>query len=331
MSNIQKIDPGAVQMFSSIAQSLAKSGFFPIGGQYQARTPEEQAAQAFVKIMAGHELGIGPVLAMQHIHIIDGKTSLDATMVAGLIKSSGKYDYDVEAMTATGCAITFYQIEGGQRRKLGTATWGEADAKRAGLAGRGNWGKYPRDMYFSRCVTFGARRFCPDVFLGPIYTPEELGADIPPAGAEPTQTAAMLTTRGDGAQHEAPPVAQLAENAGPDYEKLLSQIATRLQKAASKPADVWADQVEKVALFVSEWPADRLQQAQDIVDGISAARAEAMAEAMADDDTPPEFAEPTSRAEMLVATMSDEDVKQQFKRIVNREVRSMERDYKDLD
>jgi hypothetical protein len=273
MSSIVKIDLGVVQMYSCIAQSLAKSGFFPIGGQYQARTPEEQAAQAFVKIMAGHELGIGPVLAMQHIHIIDGKTSLDATMVAGLIKSSGKYDYDVDRMDAKGCAITFFQIDGGQRRKLGTSTWGEADAKAAGLLGRGNWGKYPRDMFFSRCVTFGARRFCPDVFLGPIYTPEELGADIPPAGdTEQVPAPVQAIAGGDGHATTDAPVAQLKAPAEPDYDRLLDKIATRLQVVASAPDEDWNKAYDGALEYVAGWPTQYRDEAHTIAAGIADAR-----------------------------------------------------------
>lgn len=275
MNALMKIDPDAVTMYSSIAQSLALAGFFPIGGQYQAKTREEQAAQAFVKILAGHELGIGPVLAMQHIHIIDGKTSLDATMVAGLIKSSGKYDYVVDKMDRNGSAITFYEIRGTERVKLGTATWGEPDAKAAGLLGRGNWGKYPRDMYFSRCVTFGARRFCPDVFLGPIYTPEELGADIAPANAteELPVTVRSLTT-GDGATTDAAPALQLTE--APDYDKLLDKIATRLQKVASAPEEVWNKAYDGALEYVAGWPTEHRDEAHTIAAGIADARRLAM-------------------------------------------------------
>ena len=40
------------------------------------------------------------------------------------------------------------------------------------------WEKYPRNMVFARALTNGARWYCPDVFNGPIYTPDELGAGV---------------------------------------------------------------------------------------------------------------------------------------------------------
>jgi hypothetical protein len=223
--------------------------------------------------IGGAELGIGPVLAMQHIHVIDGKTSMDATLVAGKIKGSGKYDYDVEKMDAKGCVITFFQIDGGQRRKLGTATWVEADAKAAGLIGRGNWGKYPRDMYASRCITFGARRYCPDVFLGPIYTPEELGADIPPAAfTEQVPAPVQALTSGDGHATTAAPVAQLTAPAEPDYDKLLDKIATRLQKVASAPQDEWEAAYNGAIEFTANWPDKYRDDADELAAKISGAR-----------------------------------------------------------
>ena len=277
MTALTKIDPNTVSMFSNIAQSLALAGFFPIGGQYQAKTREEQAAQAFVKILAGHELGIGPVLSMQHIHIIDGKTSLDATMVAGLIKSSGKYDYRVERLDNKGAALTFWELRDGEWVKIGDVTWGEADAKQAGLLGRGNWGKYPRDMFFSRAITFGARRYCPDVFLGPIYSPEELGADIPPSSTAEQVPAPALAESGDGATHHAEPVAQLTAHTEPekfvDYDALLNKFATQLQKATTEDDESWAKRLAAARTY-----ADTLQneearaEAHTIASGIDEAR-----------------------------------------------------------
>ena len=281
MTALTKIDPATVSMFSNIAQSLALAGFFPIGGQYQAKSREEQAAQAFVKILAGHELGIGPVLAMQHIHIIDGKTSLDATMVAGLIKSSGKYDYRVEALTDKGCALTFWELREGAWMQIGSVTWGEADARRAGLLNkRGDmYSKYPRDLYFSRAITFGARRFCPDVFLGPIYTPDELGEDVPPSSVEGPVPAPVLPA-GDGAQQPA----QLAEHVeGPDYETLMGKIATRLQKTANASDAEWEKQEQGARDFVATWPDDLRIEALTIIDGILEARNRAKKEAAMSD------------------------------------------------
>jgi len=58
------------------------------------------------------------------------------------------------------------------------------DAGNAGLIARDNWKKYPRNMLFSRAMSNGAKWHCPDVGAGaPIYTPDELGADVDDEGA----------------------------------------------------------------------------------------------------------------------------------------------------
>jgi hypothetical protein len=144
-----------------LGKVLAASGYFQ-----DAR----DAAQAIVKVLAGRELGIGPVASMTGIYIVKGRVTLSANLMAAQIKRSGKYDYHVTQMDDRGCVIDFFQ----SGQTIGTSSFLEADAKLAGLAGGDNWKKFPRNMYFSRAIANGAKWFCPDVFSGPVYTPDEL-------------------------------------------------------------------------------------------------------------------------------------------------------------
>lgn len=146
-----------------VAKSLYASGYFE-----KVKNPE----QAFAKILAGQELGIGPMQALATIHIVEGKPTLDATLVRARIKSSGKYDVKTLVSTDEKCTLQF--LEHG--RVLGTCTFTIEDAKRAGLLGKQNWQKYPKAMNLARCTMAGAREFTPDVFGGPIYAAEELEA-----------------------------------------------------------------------------------------------------------------------------------------------------------
>jgi len=42
-------------------------------------------------------------------------------------------------------------------------------------ADRASWGRWPAAMVYARCLTAGARTYCPEVFCGTaIYTPDEL-------------------------------------------------------------------------------------------------------------------------------------------------------------
>ena len=143
---------------------LAKSGFF---------SDSRGAAQAVVKVLAGRELGFGPVASMTGVNIIKGRVTLSANMIAAAVKRSGLYSYRVKRLDDTGCELVFF--EGGQ--EVGTSSFTAADAKKAGLSGD-NWTKYPRNMLFARAISNGAKWYCPDIFGGPVYTPDELGAVV---------------------------------------------------------------------------------------------------------------------------------------------------------
>ena len=142
-----------------------------------------EAAQAAVKIMAGAELGIGPIASMRGIDIIKGEVSLSAGMVAAMVRRSGVYDYRVERWDNEACEIVFTR----NRRPLApSSVFTLEDAKRAGLAGP-NYQKFPRNMLFARAMTNGARVHCPEVFVGAVYTPDELvdGEVVPEPQEEP--------------------------------------------------------------------------------------------------------------------------------------------------
>lgn len=149
----------------SLAEHFARSGYF---------RDASDVSKAVVKIMAGAELGIGPLSAMTGIHIVEGKPALSAGLVGALVLRSGRYTYTVRESTDTACVLS-WQRDG---RDVGESAFTLDDAKRAGVAGKQNWARYPSDMLFARALTRGARRFCPDVFLGAVYVPEELGADV---------------------------------------------------------------------------------------------------------------------------------------------------------
>jgi hypothetical protein len=142
----------------SIGKAFAESGMFP---------DIKSAAQAIVKIQAGAELGIAPFAAMSGIHIISGKPTIGAGVMAAMVKASGKYNYRVTEQTDKVCSINFY--EGAEM--LGTSTFTIEDAKKAGTK---NTDKFPRNMLFARAMSNGVKWYTPDVFAGPVYVPEEM-------------------------------------------------------------------------------------------------------------------------------------------------------------
>jgi len=142
----------------SIGKAFAESGMFP---------DIKSAAQAIVKIQAGAELGIAPFAAMSGIHIISGKPTIGAGVMAAMVKASGKYNYRVTEQTDKVCSIDYY--EGAEM--IGTSTFTIEDAKKAGTK---NTDKFPRNMLFARAMSNGVKWYTPDVFAGPVYVPEEM-------------------------------------------------------------------------------------------------------------------------------------------------------------
>jgi hypothetical protein len=165
-----------------LAEHFARSGYFKDAADL---------SKAVVKIAAGEELGLGPMGSMQGIHIIEGKPSLSANVLAALVKRHPVYDYIVRALTERGARIAFLQ----NGEPIGVSEFTMADAERAGIAGKQNFKRYPKAMMFARALSQGVRWYCPDVTAGsPAYVPEELGAEVDESG-EPLEAEAP---RADG-------------------------------------------------------------------------------------------------------------------------------------
>jgi len=158
----QELVKNSLTEIMSIGKAFAESGMF---------TDVKTAAQAIVKIQAGAEIGLPPFASMTGIHIISGKPTIGAGLIASSIKGSGKYDYRVKEQTEKVCSIEFYEVNGKSREPLGVSTFTLEDAKKAGTK---NLEKFPKNMLFARAISNGVKWFCPDVFAGPVYVPEEM-------------------------------------------------------------------------------------------------------------------------------------------------------------
>jgi len=157
-----------------VAKACAASGYYK-----DAR----DLSQALVKMLAGREMGVGPIQALAQIHIVEGKPAAGASLIAANVKRSGRYDYRVKVRTNEECVLEWFE----QGKSVGESSFTLDDARRAGLAGKNNWKSYPRAMLFARALTEGVRVYCPDAAGGVIYTPEELGAASTNENGEPLE------------------------------------------------------------------------------------------------------------------------------------------------
>ena len=147
-------------------------------------------AEAAMKIIRGHELGVGPAASIENIYVVNQKTAMSAGLIGALIKGSEKYTFKVVEHDNEHCKLDF--LEDGEL--CGVSEFTMDDAKQAKLVKPNSpWINYPKNMLFARALTNGARWYCPDVFQGHVYTPEELGNTVVTASPAPNgyQTAAQ--------------------------------------------------------------------------------------------------------------------------------------------
>jgi len=154
-------------MLKEQATMAVKSGLLPRA----VDTPEK----AIIIALKGRELGIPPMQAFSHIHIVDGKPTMSAEMMLALIykNAAGAVVNYVES-TDKKCAIEARRH--GHNAAIFTYTIEEA--KLAGLLNKKNWQSYPAAMLRARAVAIVARAVFPDAIQGCSHTPEELGAEV---------------------------------------------------------------------------------------------------------------------------------------------------------
>ena len=143
---------------------------------------------AFTIAQMGKELGFETMQAFHYIVPIQGKLSLSAKAVGGLLRKGGvKYVTKEDGVWvypdgSTSDTVLAGDVKPIDRRttilfvrdgleELCTFTWN--DAKLQGLTTKDNWSRMPKEMLFARCLAKGANRIGPDLLLG-LYTTEEL-------------------------------------------------------------------------------------------------------------------------------------------------------------
>lgn len=182
------VKPEESLTLQKVGVGLFKSGLFP-------NAKNEYGAFAIVEY--GAELGVGPMMALKNINIISGQVACNAQLMLSLALRNG-VTYTVKQETDTGAIIEFKRGE-----MVYTSEFSKKDAESAGLLGKDNWKKYPKDMYFWRCVAKGVRRVAPDAVMG-LYTPDEITegkimdvtevqADVADVQPEPEQEDKYLT------------------------------------------------------------------------------------------------------------------------------------------
>jgi len=170
MTDIELRAPTTVTPWDLLARQadvLASSAIIPV--KYQGR-PEDIIAAGLM----GHELGWGVMTALQLIHVVEGKLEVSAEGMVALIRRAGhSVTGEVSPQAAT---VRGRRSDNGDEM---TYAFTQEDAKRADLAGKTTWRRYPSSMLWARAVSQLGRMLFPDVLLGVSYVNGEIsGADF---------------------------------------------------------------------------------------------------------------------------------------------------------
>lgn len=182
-TSVGAILPANIMEAVTMAKTLFESRLFP---------DLQNAQQAVAKILAGAELGIPPIQALNSFHIVKGKIMAHYSTIAAGVRRAG-YDYRVLAHTDEVCEIEFL---GRDKSVIGEHSYSVSEAKKQGTQ---NMEKLPKVMLFARCISQGARMYVPEAFNGAvIYSHEERGIieeEIPIVEDQTPGTSAFLEAK----------------------------------------------------------------------------------------------------------------------------------------
>lgn len=154
--------PRNLDELQRVARLMFASGLMP--------TSIKTAEAVAVAVMAGLEVGLSPMAAVQNIAVINGRPSIWGDAMLALVQSSGLLeDYQEQPIKLANGEVVGYRAwakRKGQTEAIEN-TFTMDDAKRAKLAGKtGPWSEYPQRMMKLRARAFTLRDGFADVLKG---------------------------------------------------------------------------------------------------------------------------------------------------------------------
>lgn len=234
------------------ARALATSNLLP--RQYQ-----NNPGNLLFAVEYADALGVSRINAITSIHVIEGKPSASADLIASLVRRAG---HKLRVMGDDTYAEA-HLIRADDPEFTYKARWDMAKARAAGLLGKSVWKSYPGAMLRSRAITEVARMGASDSLFGVIYTPEELGVETDADGEvvhqisrvpQPSQSAADRVRQ---AIQSAPGAPQTGDAEGSPAETSVAEGEAGSSPAgnpsASSAADgITAGQLKKMGAAMRE-------------------------------------------------------------------------------
>jgi len=164
-----------------LKQAMTLATAIHVSKRYPGYTCPEDVLMA---IMTGREFGMTTQAALRSIHLVEGKPTLSAALMAGLVLRSGTCEQFEFIERTKERAVLRIKRTGWKTHQ--DVTYSVEDAKQAGKFKvtptstdgkdrRNMWEKDPAAMCVARCQAIGARLGWPDV-LANVYDPDEVAA-----------------------------------------------------------------------------------------------------------------------------------------------------------
>ena len=183
-SVFQKIEAEKMrfEFHQRIAKLFIASGVFE---DTKVANANQAIAQAMLKIELGAAAGLTPAESMKSIYFTPGgKPEIDSAVRAARMKRAG-YDWRFLQHDDKGCSIELWRNGSPLKNSSGQVaivSFTESDAKNAKVWNRKKgemvsliesnptYKSYPRNMYFSRCITNAQRWYAPEALNGANFT-----------------------------------------------------------------------------------------------------------------------------------------------------------------
>lgn len=141
MSALVPFDYTMIPAARDVAEEVGNTPFVP-------KSFRGQRGAVFAAILTGAEANVGPMQSIAGFDVIEGGAKMKPELQRALVFAAG-HEMWFEEHSAT--KVTVCGRRSGSD-KVTKVTWTLDDAKRAGLAGKTNWQRYPRQMLVARAT-----------------------------------------------------------------------------------------------------------------------------------------------------------------------------------
>jgi hypothetical protein len=263
---------------ASLANQIAQTEFVP--KEFRNKPDAITAC-----VLYGAELGLGPMVSLSKIAVIQGKPAPYAELGRALALAAG---HEVWVKESTNTRVTVCGRRKGSNH-VQEVTWTLDDVKKAGISNH-NYSKYPRQMLLARASAELVRAMCPDV-LGGIAVFAEEAADIDDDG--PTIVAGEIETKPKTTRKRRDPKpadepTDDAEVAEPEADAP-SEAQTKMAMAGFNEVGIGdrGDRLAATAAFVGHpvdsWSTLTRSEASTVIDGLERIKDGSYGFAIADD------------------------------------------------